>query len=65
MKLTKAEKLLLQGLKIFGLRRGNAMLVMMLMDTEQKRWDLMEYMVANQYATEEEIMDVAHRIARN
>ena len=65
MALTKTEKLLLQGLKIFGLRRGNTMLVMMFMDTEQKRWDLMEYMIANQYATEEEIIDVAHRIARN
>lgn len=64
MALTKAEKLLLRGLKLFELKRGNAMLVMMLMDTEQKRWDLMEYMVANQYATEDEILAKGHQIAR-
>ena len=65
MALTKAEKILLRGLKLFGLRRGNAMLVMMLMDTEQKRWNLMEYMVANQYATEDEILAIANQIARS
>ena len=62
MPITKAEKLLLNGLKLFGLGRGNALLVMMLMDTEQKRWNLMEYMVANQYAKEDEIIDITYQI---
>ena len=64
MALTTAEKLLLRGLKLFQLQRGNMMLVMMLMDTEEKRWSLMTYLTNSQHATEEEILNEAYRIAR-
>lgn len=65
MALTKAEELLLRGLKLFKLRRGNVILAMMLMDTEEKRWVLMEYMAKNENATENEIIAEAYRISQN
>lgn len=66
MALTKTEKLLLRGLKLFGLRKGNTMLVMMLMDTEQKRWDMIlflkEIIESEIEITEEQIVDIAYQM---
>ena len=64
MELTKAEELLLGGLMLFTMRKGNIILAMMLMDTEEKRWDLITFLASKQNASEEEIMEAAQRIAR-
>ena len=64
MELTKAEELLLGGLMLFPMRKGNIILAMMLMDTEEKRWDLITFLASKQNASEEEIMEAAQKIAR-
>ena len=63
MGLSIAEKLLLDGLRIFHVHRGNAMLIMLLLKTDEMRWDLMNYMVAHQEATEDELVSLARSIS--
>ena len=66
MALTKTEKLLLDGLKLFGLRRGNAFLTMFLLDTDEKRWDMIlflkEIIESEKEITEEQIVDLAYQM---
>lgn len=50
--MTITEKLLIRGLKLFGLPKGSIILTMMLTNTEEKRWAMMDFMVNNQNATE-------------
>jgi len=61
--LSITEKLLLDGLRLFQLSKGNCILVMMLMDTDEKRWILMDYLTNTLNATENQIVDKAYRIA--
>lgn len=61
--MTITEKLLIRGLKLFGLPKGSIILTMMLTDTEEKRWAMMDFMVNNQNATEKEIVQKAYQIA--
>ena len=63
MELSKAEELLLDGLKLFPMRKGNIILSMMLMDTEEKRWDLITFLASTLDASEEEIMAKVKEIA--
>ena len=56
--------MVLRGLKVFKLRRGNIMLVMMLMNTEEKRYNLMTFMTNSPNATEAEIIEEAYKIAK-
>lgn len=63
MELLLTQKLLIDGLKLFQVSQGKAMVVMMLMDTEEKRWRMMKFMQAHQTATEDEIVAEAYRIA--
>ena len=69
MALTKTEKLLIDGLKLIKLRRGNIILAMFLLDTDEKRWDMIlfleEVLKREIEITEEQIMDVVHHFARN
>ena len=66
MALTKTEKLLLDGLKLFGLRRGNAFLTMFLLDTDEKRWDMIlflkEIIESEKEITEKQIVDLAYQM---
>ena len=62
MELLLTQKLLLAGLKLFRVSKGQCMVIMMLMDTEEKRWSLMEYLQNHLNASEEEIMTQARRI---
>ena len=62
MELLLTQKLLLDGLKLFRVSKGQCMVIMMLMDTEEKRWRLMEYLQNHLNASEEEIMTQARRI---
>ena len=63
MELSKAEELLLDGLKLFPMRKGNIILAMMLMDTEEKRWNLITFLASTPNASEKEIMTEAQKIA--
>lgn len=71
MELTTTEKLLIRGLKLFNVPRGNAMVVMMLLDTEEKRWDMLTFMAdsleksekCEPMLTEDEIVRTAYMIA--
>lgn len=63
MELLLTQKLLIDGLKLFQVSQGKAMVVMMLMDTEEKRWRMMKFMQDNLSATEEKLVAEAYRIA--
>lgn len=58
--MTEAEELLLCGLKFFPIRTGRLMLVMTLMSTEEKRWEMMRFLAKNQQASEDDILDEAY-----
>lgn len=62
-KLTEAEELLIRGLKAFGVRKGAAMEIALRMETEDQQVQMMRYMVANEKATPEELLDEARRIS--
>ena len=61
--MTEAEELLLCGLKFFPIRTGRLMLVMTLMNEEDKRWEMMRFLAKNLDASEDDILDEAYRIA--
>lgn len=67
--MTTAETLLMRGLKLSKMQNGNILLCMMLMGTEEKRWDLITYLASILLAenppevSEEEIVQEAYRIA--
>lgn len=63
MELLLTQKLLIDGLKLFQVSMGQSMVIMMLMDTEEKRWSLMKYLQKHLSASEEEIVEEAQRIA--
>lgn len=63
MALTTAEKLLMEGLGFFDMKKGKKVLALMLMDTEDKRWELISFLAAHEGAAEDEVMDAAYRIA--
>lgn len=60
--MTEAEELLLCGLKFFPIRTGRLMLVMTLMNEEDKRWEMMRFLAKNLDASEDDILDEAYRI---
>ena len=64
MKMTEAEELLLDGLKLFPMQKGNMILVMFLMETDAQRWELIEFLANTQNASENEIMSMARQIAK-
>ena len=68
MALSKIEQLLIDGLKICQLRRGNIILAMFLMDTDEKRWDLINFLekilLSEEQISEDDIMNEVQRIAR-
>lgn len=63
MSLTTAEKLLMEGLGFFDMKKGSKVLALMLMDTEDKRWNLINFLADHKDATEDEIVAEAYRIA--
>lgn len=62
MALTTAEKHLMEGLGFFDMKKGNQVLALMLMDTDEKRWELINFLAAHEGAAEDEVMDAAYRI---
>ena len=58
MKLTENQKLLVRGLRAFGLPEDEQIAIFLFCDTEEKQNQLMEFMASNVDATRDEIMDV-------
>ena len=65
--MTTAETLLMRCLKFFPIKTGRLIQVMLLTDTEEKRWEMISFLENklrnNQDASEEEILDKAWTIA--
>lgn len=60
--MTETQELLIDGLKIFGVSKREAILLMLRMQDETQMWELMEWMTEHQGATEKEILAVAEKI---
>ena len=63
MELTENQKLLINGLKAFGVSKGKAAAIFMTAQRERHAVALMEYMADHPEATEEELLDKAREIA--
>lgn len=63
MSLTKAEKLLIEGLQIFQVSEGMAAAIFMTLQTEEQQLAMMGYMIEHEGASGEELLDQARRIA--
>lgn len=61
--LTEIEKGLIASLKLHGIGKGMAMAVCMWTDTEEKRLDMMEFLLSKEKVTGEEALDMARKIA--
>ncbi len=64
IKPTETEKLLLDGLRAFGLPRGVRLRIFLMLDTEEQMWEMIDYMVKHQSAQSDELLAVAERIAK-
>lgn len=61
---TKTEKLLLDGLRAFGLPRGVRLRIFLMLDTKEQMWKMIDYMVKHQSAHSDELFAIAERIAK-
>ena len=63
MELTEAEKLLIGCLKHFGVSKGRAMAICLMLKEEAQRMDMIEYLLSKERVTDEEALDMARKIA--
>lgn len=63
MSLTRTEQHLICGLKVFEVKTGMAMAIIMTLQDEDQMWEMMEYMAEHKGATADELLDQARRIA--
>lgn len=63
MELTDAEKLLIHGLKLYGMELEDALGIMLLLNTEQMQYEMMLWMVENRGATSSDLIGKAMDIA--
>ena len=56
MELTKTQKLLLNGLQLFGVERGAIIGIMVALQEEDEMYELMYFMADNPEATQEDIL---------
>ena len=61
--LTMTEWDLLGGFKAFGVDKGMAVLMFVILDSEEQKAEMVEYMMEHLKATEEELMEEAYKIA--
>ncbi len=62
--LMETEKLLLSCLKGYGLGPGKAAMIGTMMETDEQRAALAEFLMKNEDATEQQIVDEALRLAQ-
>lgn len=65
MSLTSAEQLLIQGLKVFEVKKGLAAAIFMTLQNEAQMWELIEYMTSHKDATADELLNQARIVAAN
>lgn len=63
MALTEAQNLLLDCLKHFGVSKGKAMVVFLLLKKENQQMDMIEYLLSKEKVTDAEALDMARRLA--
>ena len=63
MPITEVEKLLISGLKLCGVKKGIGMVILLLLKEEDQQMDMIEYIVEHKQATEQELLNVARRMA--
>lgn len=63
MELTEAEKLLIHGLKLYGVELEDALGIMLLLNTEQMQDEMMLWMTENRQATTSNLIGKAMDIA--
>lgn len=56
MALTETEKLLLDGLMVFGLDKEDILIVMALLETEEQQDQMIEFLVNHRSATQQDIL---------
>lgn len=61
--MTKAQELLFHGLEDFSVPKGMAAEIFVRLHEEDQQVQMMRYMVANEKATPEELLDEARRIS--
>ena len=63
MELTKAQELLIDCLKHFGVSKGKAMVVCLMLKEEAQRMDMIEYLLNEPEMTDEKALEMARRLA--
>ena len=63
MELTEAQKLLIECLKHFGVSKGRAMAVFMMLQEDDQRMDMIEYLLNEPEMTDEKAMEKARELA--
>ena len=56
MTLTRTKQLFIDGLQLFPLTEGQRVRIYLMTETEEQMWQMMDFMVANQHATADELM---------
>ena len=65
MQLTKAQELLIRGLKLFPMTPQEREEIFLTLKTDEERWALMTYMKENRNATAQEIKEEVSRIIKS
>ena len=59
----RMKQFLLGGFKAFGVDKGMAVLMFVILDSEEQKAEMVEYMMEHLKATEEELVEEAYKIA--
>ncbi|MBO4212910.1 MAG: hypothetical protein J5894_02230 [Clostridia bacterium] len=62
MELTSTQKLLMNGLELFGVEKDAMIVILISLQEEEKMRELMNYMAENQQANQEDILEQMVRI---
>lgn len=63
MELTEVEKKLIAGLKLNSVPKGKAAVIFMLLQEKEQQLEMLQYILENEQATPDELLDVARRLA--
>ncbi len=65
MALTEVEEMLLSGLKLYNIGAGKAAMITLILESEEQKIKMLEFIVEHEQATEKELVDEAWKIVRN
>ncbi|MBQ8143944.1 MAG: hypothetical protein IJ042_04010 [Butyricicoccus sp.] len=63
MELTEVEKNLISGLKLNGAKLGTVSVILLLLKSEEDQLDMLEHVLENEETRDEELLNVAYKIA--